>query len=426
MISELDDLDFAGEVTRYIFVEARSGPGPGANLVITAGPANGLYKGGDVVISGGDATTMPGNVILSSAAGNVGIGTANPATKLHMSTGTLTIDGNAAKSIDASGSIISASTMKAVAYYGDGSHLTGLTSAESNTYTSSKTFTGGVVISSGLSVPGAFLDLAGSSIALSGPGALVTQSGVPATSTGIVTSGGVQAAFFTGDGSGLTNLSTSSLPDDLAYSDLDNGFTVPQTFLSSVTVENEVGLTGLLSGTTASFTGSLTVATVSVTGMPATSTGIVVTGGVQAAFFTGDGAGLTNVSADGGALDTNKIWVGDVSQEPQPVAMAGDGALSTFLGDTTKVQFTLSPVIPTAVTWTAVQNFNNTVDVNGAGLNLDTGKITLGTGVNTVVDSTKISLANDSAKISLAGTNAQIALNYVLNTSTALTTTGGV
>ena len=41
----------------------------------------------------------------------VGIGTARPATKLHMSSGTLTIDGNAGASIAASGSIVSSTTI---------------------------------------------------------------------------------------------------------------------------------------------------------------------------------------------------------------------------------------------------------------------------------------------------------------------------
>jgi hypothetical protein len=64
--------------------------------------ANGTYMFFDTTANG---TTLPTERMRIDNAGNIGIGTTNPATKLHMSSGTLTIDGNVMTSLTTTGNV---------------------------------------------------------------------------------------------------------------------------------------------------------------------------------------------------------------------------------------------------------------------------------------------------------------------------------
>lgn len=85
-------------------------------------------NGGMSIGTYGPATTTPpsNGVIIS---GSVGVGTTSPATKIHMSSGTLTVDGTAAAIAVVGGSVT------ASAFFGDGSHLTGVTTVSNSSYT---------------------------------------------------------------------------------------------------------------------------------------------------------------------------------------------------------------------------------------------------------------------------------------------------
>lgn len=99
----------AGFVTSGSSINAASFWGNGANLTnvpAVSVPASGVTAGTfqNAAYTYQNSVNFPGTGIWSST-GRVGVGTPNPATKLHMSSGTLTIDGNTATSIVTSGQV---------------------------------------------------------------------------------------------------------------------------------------------------------------------------------------------------------------------------------------------------------------------------------------------------------------------------------
>lgn len=88
----------------------------GSTLIIAAGQGSGTGLGGAITFQSSTGT-VAGAVTQDymehariTPLGNLGIGTTSPATKLHMSSGTLTIDGNNAASIVANGTAVIASS----------------------------------------------------------------------------------------------------------------------------------------------------------------------------------------------------------------------------------------------------------------------------------------------------------------------------
>lgn len=125
-------------------VTGANSSGIAGNVKISAGSAvSADLVGGSVFVYPGIGISSGAVVLAHDASkqlGRVGIGTSGPATLLHMSSGTFTCDGNVSPCITANSSIT------ASAFFGDGSHLGGLSSAEGNTFTSSKTFTTSIAL----------------------------------------------------------------------------------------------------------------------------------------------------------------------------------------------------------------------------------------------------------------------------------------
>ena len=141
-------------------------------------------------------------------------------------------------------------------YYGDGSNLTNI-SADN------------------VDLTGTYQDLAG--LNLSGPGVALTVT------NDVSVGGSVTAANFYGDGAGLTNISADNV--DLSGTDQSLNTLVVNGPGVALTVTNNVSIGGTLGATT------IFAPTVSATNVSASSS-------VTAANFYGDGAGLTNISAD--------------------------------------------------------------------------------------------------------------------------------
>lgn len=244
------------------------------------------------------------SLFISSETGNVGIGTVVPAAPLDVSGAaqfgsgaakstfsaagllSLTGSGNATYSLRASsGVIVQAGGVVAPFFVGDGSALTGIAVVIPNTFTSTTTFRGAVLLSdSSATLTGAQgYVLSQSSISTTGGlfGATLSLS-----SSIVVSGGGVSAPWFAGDGSRLTNLPPQAQ-------------TAPNTFNSTTTFNGAV----LLSGSSATLTGAqgyvLGQSSISTTGglfgnsLQVSGSGVV--GGAAAAA----GAGATDLTATG-------------------------------------------------------------------------------------------------------------------------------
>ena len=171
---QLSDLELTGAATRYIFVDTPTAAGPGNNLTITAGPANGANAGGSVFIGGGNGSFAFGNVLLSTAGGFVGIGTASPTQAMdvvgNFKFSQALMPGNNA---GAAGQFLLSQGPNTAQQW-------------TNTFGSTVVFTGPVSVG-----PSGSLTLNGSSITLAGAAAIAGQSSITAS------------GFF-GDGSHLT------------------------------------------------------------------------------------------------------------------------------------------------------------------------------------------------------------------------------
>ncbi|MCX5789650.1 MAG: hypothetical protein NTX64_14270, partial [Elusimicrobia bacterium] len=209
--SQLSDLEFDATGPRYIYVDSPTA-GAGVPLNIIGGPANGSNAGGNLVISGGASAYNSGNVLLNPTTGYVGIRTAVPVQPLDVA-------GNVGYSKALMPNNIAGTT---------GQFL--LSQGKNVAPVWTNTFSTGVAIGGTGS-----LTLSGSSVTLTGAAALIGQS-IPITSTGITTTGGIQAAFFTGDGSGLT-ISTDA-PPVIPPQAIDQN---PMIFIGSVTLTTPAG-----------------------------------------------------------------------------------------------------------------------------------------------------------------------------------------
>jgi len=133
-----------------------------ANMSLIGG-SNGVVIMTDGGVSGGGTNSIqfrtsgynaPNERMRIDNLGNVGIGTVAPATKLHVSSGVLTVDGTGA-------GITTTGNITAATFIGSGASLTGVPQLSSTqTFTGGNTFTGntgiyGVTVSSNVSLAGA-------------------------------------------------------------------------------------------------------------------------------------------------------------------------------------------------------------------------------------------------------------------------------
>ncbi|MCX5790557.1 MAG: hypothetical protein NTX64_18975, partial [Elusimicrobia bacterium] len=187
--SQLKDLEFTGDATRTVHVSSPSAARAGYDLNIVGSPGRSGFAGGDVVVSAGSSTFTQGNVLLSPTTGFVGIRTGNPGQPLD-------VGGNFKFTRALMPNNVPGNT---------GQFL--LTKGTNTAPVWTETFTGDVAFGSGSG-----LTLYNSSLTLAGAGATITQNGMPVTSTGITTTGGIHAAFFSGDASGVVFPSTPTIP----------------------------------------------------------------------------------------------------------------------------------------------------------------------------------------------------------------------
>ncbi|MCX5787280.1 MAG: hypothetical protein NTX64_02045, partial [Elusimicrobia bacterium] len=360
LISELDDLDFTGDVSRYIFIEPPSAPGPGASLLITAGPANGSAKGGDVVIAGGNSTLTPGNVILSSAAGNVGIGTVSPQQKLDVagnisfsqalmpnavagltgqfllsqgantaplwtnsftsqvgfsSPGSLTMSGSSITLTGSGGVLTAASSVTASSFFGDGSHLTGLNPAGGSLTDDFFWLGNGSNLAQARQMSGD-ATMSDTGVVTIAAGAVNTgKLAADAVTSAKLISGAVQTAKLAADAVTTTAILNANVTNAKLAADV---FSSPQTWSGPDTFTNQVNFAA---------PGSLTLSNSSITLTGSNGT-VTSKSSVTASAFFGDGSHLTNVSASGGALADDNFWIGNGANVATPHPMSGDATMT--------------------------------------------------------------------------------------------------
>jgi hypothetical protein len=144
----------------------------------------GMFRAAAQWASGPSFSTM--SLMKSGGSVGIGLGSSQP-------TGTL----------DVRGTIVGNSSVTASAFFGNGSALTGLSSAESNTYTSSKTFTAAVLGKSSITASAFF----GDGSALTGiAGEANTYASSKTFTSDVLGKSSVTASGFFGNGSALTGL----------------------------------------------------------------------------------------------------------------------------------------------------------------------------------------------------------------------------
>ena len=208
-------------------------------------------------------------------------------------------------SITASVTLSCSSGISASTFTGDGSNLTNMTGISPiNTYTNADnnrviTSVNGTTVNaeSGLTYNGSTLGVTGVVTASLGiTGSSLSTATTVIDSTHITTSLGVSASTFTGDGSGLTNM--TGISPISSYTSAANNRII--TSVNSTSVQGEANLTfdgatlysaGQISASLGVSGSSLSTATTVID-----STHITTSLGVSASTFTGDGSGLTNMT----------------------------------------------------------------------------------------------------------------------------------
>ncbi|MCX5786931.1 MAG: hypothetical protein NTX64_00250 [Elusimicrobia bacterium] len=193
-----------------------------------------LQAGNQAIISGtmtvqGDAFSV-GGASLSVTSGMTGVGTAAPAATLDVN-GNAQFGSTSKSTFTSDGNLLVPGSVTGSAFFGDGSHLTGIvTGGEANTFTSSKTFTSDVLARSSVTASAFFGDgshLTG--IVTSGETNTFTSSKTFTSS--VLAGGSVTASAFFGDGAHLTGIVTSGET---------NTFTSSKTFTSNVLARSSV------------------------------------------------------------------------------------------------------------------------------------------------------------------------------------------
>lgn len=208
--------------------------GDGSGLTGLSGTDNTkVAKAGDAMTGqltlSGSTLTVTGNAFsvggttLAASGGKIGIGTASPATKLHLSSGALTIDGGGA-------GLNVAGPSSATYFYGDGAGLTGVTDSNrvaraGDSMTGQLTLAGSTLTVTGnaFSVGGATLTAGGGKVGVgtaSPATKLHLSSGaltIDGSGAGLNVAGPSSATYFYGNGSGLTGISGQTQNSGYVY-----------------------------------------------------------------------------------------------------------------------------------------------------------------------------------------------------------------
>ncbi|MCX5789647.1 MAG: hypothetical protein NTX64_14255, partial [Elusimicrobia bacterium] len=144
-------------------------------------------------------------------------------------------------------------------------------------------------------------------ITMTGAAGTLTQTGLPSTSTGIATTGGVEAAFFTGDGSGLTNISSENI----------SGIPTPDIFSATVDVANGPAL--IVSTSPGLITVDVNDSSVTLQGNEFNGSNELVLLEPDGDLPALDGSALFNLDADAlntGTISNGIIWNGATVEVP--------------------------------------------------------------------------------------------------------------
>lgn len=226
----------------------------------------------DVEGTAGTLLVVGSTILAASAGGNVGVGTSFPFFRL-----------------DVQGDVRSTGTVMAGFFQGDGSQLFNITSTDNTKVAKTgDTMIGQLTLNgSTLTVTGSAFSVGnstGSIFAVTG-GKVGVGTSVPAfrldVQGDVRSTGTVIANAFQGNGSGLTSISSTSLPSNVDYLDSTQTVTATRIFTNSVTVATQAafgfgvtkttitasGNLQLVSGSTITSNGSLSLSTAAAAGL---------------------------------------------------------------------------------------------------------------------------------------------------------------
>lgn len=183
----------------------------GTRLISSSGQGTAAFFVANREDTNGTSTPVEHLVVLPS--GEVGINDTSPDAQLEIvsrsgpTAYTVLVssqnDSTVLFSVDGSGNALALSSVTANAFFGNGSGLTGLSSSEANTYTSSKTFTSDVLGKSSITASAFF----GNGSALTGlAGEANTYASSKTFTTNVLMNASATASGFFGNGSALTGL----------------------------------------------------------------------------------------------------------------------------------------------------------------------------------------------------------------------------